>query len=92
MMSSSIYQLRLQQLENNITRVLKLLNDYEVELFDEADPGIRNKYFRRIEDLKQQRDDYEAELTNLKEHLGNAQSEGKISIISSGLQKIELAC
>lgn len=61
-MLPSIVQMRLKQLEDNVARVLKLLNDYEVELSDESDPGTKNKYRRRIEDLRKQRDEYESEL------------------------------
>ena len=41
-------QMRLKQLEGNVSRVLSLLNGYEVELLDESDPGTKNRYRRRI--------------------------------------------
>ncbi|OYD99205.1 hypothetical protein CDG79_39810, partial [Nostoc sp. 'Peltigera membranacea cyanobiont' 232] len=82
-------QMRLQQLEDNVVRVLKLLNDYQVELSDESDPGTKNKYRRRIEDLKKQRDEYESELIVIQEQLTNEQPEGQVSIIASQLQQID---
>jgi hypothetical protein len=54
-MLPSVWHLRLQQLESNITKILKLLNEYEEELLNEGDPGIKSKYCRRIENLKQQK-------------------------------------
>lgn len=88
-MLSSVVQLRLQQLENNVARVLKLLNDYEVELVDETDPGTKSKYYRRIDDLKQQRNSYESELVTLQEKLKNDQPQEVVSTISSQLQQID---
>lgn len=88
-MLPSIMQMRLQQLEDNVVRVLKLLNDYQVELSDESDPGTKNKYRRRIEDLKKQRDEYESELIVIQEQLTNEQPEGQVSIIASQLQQID---
>lgn len=64
-MLPSVWHLRLQQLESNITRILKLLNEYEEELLDEDDPGIKSKYRRRIESLKQQKVEYEKEFEEL---------------------------
>ena len=88
-MLSPIAQVRLQQLENNVTRILLLINDYEVELSDEYDPGIKNKYRRRIEDLKQQREKYEKELKSIQGQLTNNKPEGQISAIECQLQQID---
>lgn len=88
-MLPSVMQLRLQQLEDNVTRVLKLLNDYEVELIDETDPGTKSKYQRRIAELRQQRDSYESELLSLQGQLKNNQSQATVSAISSQLQQID---
>ncbi|AFZ60302.1 hypothetical protein H6G54_07995 [Anabaena cylindrica FACHB-243] len=88
-MLSAITQMRLKQLEVNVTRVLSLLNDYEVELLDESDPGTKNKYRRRIEDLRQQRDNYEKELMLIQKQLANKQPQEQISIIESQLQQID---
>lgn len=88
-MLSSVIQLRLQQLENNVVRVLRLLNDYEVELVDETDPGMKSKYQRRIENLKQQKNSYESELITLQEQLKNDQPQEVVSTISSQLQQID---
>jgi hypothetical protein len=57
--------LRFQQLEENITRILELLNQYEAELIDEDDPGKKSKYRRRIENLKQQKSSYQEEFGEL---------------------------
>jgi exonuclease VII large subunit len=88
-MLPSITQMRLQQLEDNVVRVLELLNDYEVELLDEFDPGTKSKYRRRIENLKQQRDNYEKELVAIQDQLSNEQSGEQVSIIVSQLQEID---
>jgi hypothetical protein len=88
-MLPAITQMRLKQLEGNVTRVLSLLNDYEVELFDESDPGIRNKYRRRMEDLRQQHGNYEKELMIIQEKLINKQPEEQLSIIENQLQQID---
>nr|MDZ8041998.1 hypothetical protein [Nostoc sp. CreGUA01] len=88
-MLPSIMQIRLQQLEDNVARILKLLNDYEVELSDESDPGTKNKYRRRVEDLRKQRDEYENELIVIQKQLTNEQPEGQVSIIASQLQQID---
>jgi hypothetical protein len=65
-MLPSAWNLRLQQLESNVTQILKLLNEYEEELLHEDNPGIRSKYRRRIESLKQQKFEYEKEFEELK--------------------------
>ncbi|MGB3402844.1 MAG: hypothetical protein WBA77_09145 [Microcoleaceae cyanobacterium] len=88
-MLASIMQMRLQQLEDNVVRVLQLLNDYEVELLDESDPGTKNKYSRRIEQLKQQRDNYERELTAIEKQLMSEPQEEQLSKITSQLQQID---
>lgn len=80
--------MRLQQLEDNVVRVLGLLNDYEVELLDEFDPATKSKYRRRIENLKQQRDNYEKELVAIQDQLSNEQSAEQVSIIVGQLQEI----
>lgn len=88
-MLPSIMQMRLQQLEDNVVRVLKLLNEYRVELIDKPDPGTKNKYRRRIEDLRKQRDEYESELIAIQEQLTKEQPKEQISIITSQLQQID---
>jgi hypothetical protein len=72
-MISSVLSLRLQHLEANIRKILELLNQYEIELFDNNDPGVRSRYRRRIEELKQQKLNFESELTELQSQLTNEQ-------------------
>ncbi|MEO0433056.1 MAG: hypothetical protein AAF151_15325, partial [Cyanobacteria bacterium J06656_5] len=91
-MLPAIMQMRLKQLEGNANRVLSLLNDYEVELLDESDPGIKNKYRRRIEDLRQQHDNYEKELMTIQAQLTNKQPEEQISIIASQFSFLSICC
>jgi tRNA/tmRNA/rRNA uracil-C5-methylase (TrmA/RlmC/RlmD family) len=80
--------LRLQQLEENIRRVLQLLNEYEEELLDEDDPGRRSKYRRRIENLKQQNVGYEEEFAELQVLL-TSEYPLQAQTISSQLQEID---
>jgi hypothetical protein len=87
-MIPSALNLRWQQLEENISRVLQLLNEYEEELLDEDDPGRKNKYRRRVESLKQQKSGYEEEFAELQVQLAGEyplQTEN----ISSQLQEID---
>lgn len=72
-MISSVLSLRLQQLEANIRQILELLNKYEIELFDNDDPGVKSKYRRRIEALKQQKLEFENELEELQAQLTSEQ-------------------
>lgn len=72
-MLSSVCKTRLQHLESNITQVLELLNQYEIELLDDNDPGVRSKYRRRIEVLKQQKLKFENELAELQAQLTSEQ-------------------
>ena len=88
-MLPAITQMRLKQLEDNVVRVLSLLNDYEVELLDESDPATKNKYRRRIEDLRQQCDSYEKELVIIQDQLTDKQPQEQISIIKSQLQQVD---
>jgi hypothetical protein len=88
-MLSAIMQMRLEQLEGNVARVLSLLNDYEVELSYESDPGIKRKYHRRMEDLRQQYDSYEKELVTIQEQMSSEQPQGQFSVIESQLQQID---
>mgnify|MGYP001801224710 CR=1 FL=1 len=88
-MRDSITEMRLQHLEENVVRVLKLLNEYEIELEDETDPSISKKYRRRVERLKEQRDSYQKELISIKSQLDNKQAEEQISNIESQLYKID---
>jgi hypothetical protein len=78
----------LQQLEENISRVLQLLNEYEAELLDEDDPGRKSKYRRRVESLKQQKAGYEEEFTDLRVQLTN-EYPLQTQTISSQLQEID---
>jgi hypothetical protein len=84
-----IMQMRLKQLEGHVTRVLSLLNDYEVELSDEPDPLTKSKYRRRMEDLRQQFNSYEKELITIQAQMSNEQPQEQISIIESKLQQID---
>ena len=52
-MISSVLSLRLQHLEANIRKILELLNQYEIVLFDNNDPGVRSRSLRRKEEIKQ---------------------------------------
>jgi hypothetical protein len=87
-MISSTLALRLQQLEDNISQVLKLLNEYERELLDEDDPGRRSKYRRRIERLKEQKKKYEEELSDLQVQL-ESEYPNRVRTLSSQLQEID---
>jgi len=87
-MIPSALNLRLQQLEENISRVLQLLNEYEAELLDEDDPGRKSKYRRRVESLKQQKAGYEEEFTDLRAQLTN-EYPLQTQTISSQLQEID---
>lgn len=87
-MIPSALNLRLQQLEENISRVLQLLNEYEAELLDEDDPGRKSKYRRRVESLKQQKAGYEEEFTDLQVQLAN-EYPLQTETISSQLQEID---
>lgn len=87
-MIPSALNLRLQQLEENISRVLQLLNEYEAELLDEDDPGKKSKYRRRVQSLKQQKVDYEEEFTDLQAQLTN-EYPLQTKTISSQLQEID---
>jgi hypothetical protein len=88
-MIPSALNLRLQQLEENISRVLQLLNEYEAELLDEDDPGRKSKYRRRVESLKQQKVGYEEEFTDLQVQLAN-EYPLQTKTISSQLQKLTI--
>ncbi len=58
-------------MEENIAKVLQLLNEYETELIDEDDSGKKSKYRRRVESLKQQKVAYEEEFVELQVQLTN---------------------
>lgn len=87
-MFSPILNTRLHQLEENISRVLQLLGEYEEELLDEDDPGRRNKYRRRVENLKQQKSGYEEEFVELKDQLIN-EYPIQAQTLSTQLQQID---
>ena len=86
-MLPSASNLRLQQLEANIMRVLQLLNEYEEELLDEDDPAKKSKNRRRVENLKQQKVEYEEEFAQLQAQLVNEQPL-QVQVISNQLQEI----
>ena len=86
-MLPSALNLRLQQLEANIMRVLQLLNEYEEELLDEDDPAKKSKNRRRVENLKQQKIEYEEEFAQLQAQLVNEQPL-QVQVISNQLQEI----
>ena len=88
-MLPEITKMRLGQLESNVARVLLLINDYEVELLDESDPGIKNKYRRRIENLRKQYNNYESELLLIQEQLTTKQPQEQISTIKGKLEQID---
>ena len=87
-MISSAWNLRLQQLEANIREILDLLNQYEIELLDENDPGTRSKYRRRVKSLELQKIAYENELKELQGQSTNEQSL-QTQTITSQLQIID---
>ncbi|MBE9156424.1 hypothetical protein IQ265_06220 [Nodosilinea sp. LEGE 06152] len=87
-MISSTLALRLKQLEGNISQVLQLLNEYEKELLDEDDPGRKSKYRRRIESLKQQKEKYEEEFSDLQVQL-ESEYPDRAQSLSSQLQIID---
>jgi tRNA/tmRNA/rRNA uracil-C5-methylase (TrmA/RlmC/RlmD family) len=87
-MIPSALNLRLQQLEENISRVLQLLNEYEAELLDEDDPGRKSKYRRRVESLKLQKAGYEEEFAELQIQLAS-ECPLQTKTISSQLQEID---
>lgn len=73
-MHLSALNLRLQQLEKNIVKVVQLLGEYEEELNDEDDLLKKSKYHRRIEDLKKKQIEYENELIELQSQSSNEQA------------------
>lgn len=87
-MIPSVLNFRLQQLEENISRVLRLLNEYEGELLDEDDPARRSKYCRRVKDLKQQKSGYEEEFAELQTQLASKYTV-QTQAISHQLQEID---
>ena len=84
-MAPPFLNLRLDQLEANINRVLKLVCEYENELLDEDDPARKSKY-RRIESLREQETQYVAELSQLKAQLDYNQNKIQTQNITSQLQ------
>ena len=89
-MISSVLSLRLQQLEANIREILDLLNQYEIELLDENDPGTRSKYRRRVEKLKLQKLTFESEFKELQTQSTNEQSSQTQSITSQLSRSVKL--
>lgn len=87
-MIPSALNLRLQQLEKNISQVLQLLNEYEAELLDEDDPARKSKYRRRVESLKQQKSGYEEEFAELQTQL-ISEYPLQTQTISNQLQEID---
>ena len=87
-MASLAFNLRLQHLEANIKKILELLNEYEIELADEDDPGKKSKYRRRIEDLSQQRIAYEKEFVELQAQLAGKQAP-QVQNIANQLHQID---
>ena len=85
-MALPFLNLRLDQLEANINRVLKLVCEYENELLDEDDPARKSKYRRRIESLREQETQYVAELSQLKAQLDYNQNKIQTQNITSQLQ------
>jgi hypothetical protein len=65
-----------------------LLNQYEIELLDENDPGTRSKYRRRVKSLELQKIAYENELKELQGQATNEQSL-QTQTITSQLQIID---
>ncbi|MEM7580959.1 MAG: hypothetical protein AAF316_14145 [Cyanobacteria bacterium P01_A01_bin.80] len=88
-MIDSILEIRLQQLKDNVVRVLKLLNEYEIEIDHETDPSIKNKYRRRVEKLTEQRYSYQEELIAIKNQLNNEQAKEQVLNIESQLKQID---
>ncbi len=80
--------LRLKQLEDNISHVLQLLNEYEKELLDEDDPSRISRYRRRVETLRQQKKKYEEEFLDLQDKL-KSKYPNRIQSLSSQIQNID---
>jgi len=87
-MHLSALNLRLQQLEKNIVKVIQLLGEYEEELIDEDDPLKKSKFRRRIEDLKKKQIEYENELIELQSQSSNEQ-EPQFQAIAKQLKGID---
>lgn len=85
-MHSSVLTIRLQQLDSNVSQILVLLNEYEVELIDEDDPGRKRKYRRRIEELERQKSRYEQELTVLRSQV----SSGMLPAVQNIANQLEM--
>jgi hypothetical protein len=87
-MHSSVLTIRLQQLDSNVSQILVLLNEYEVELIDEDDPGRKRKYRRRIEELERQKNRYEQELTVLQGQVSSGMLPA-VQIIANQLEMLD---
>ncbi|MGB3310800.1 MAG: hypothetical protein WBG32_00030 [Nodosilinea sp.] len=88
-MKSPIFDLRLHQLENNITRAFTRIDEYQVELEDERDPNQRSQYRRRIEQLRGTLVEYQKEYSELqKQELGDSSTQ--MQTVSSQLQRLNI--
>jgi DNA repair ATPase RecN len=73
-MASPVFELRLTQLENNLTRVATRIYEYQTELEDENDPNRKSQYCRRVEQLKKLLSEYQSEYDELKGYRANESS------------------
>ncbi|HAZ47288.1 MAG TPA: hypothetical protein DCZ55_23250 [Cyanobacteria bacterium UBA11371] len=86
-MTSSVFNLRLQQLETNLAQTFTLLNEFEIELRDEDDPGIRSKYRRRIEQLRELLTRHQQEYDELQKQV-TGEAPAKMQDVATELQQV----
>ncbi|MFB2980828.1 hypothetical protein [Microseira sp. BLCC-F43] len=86
-MTSSAFNLRLQQLETNIAQTFTLLNEFEIELRDEDHPGIRSKYRRRIEQLRELLTRHQQEYDELQKQV-TGEAPAKMQDVATELQQV----
>ena len=78
---------RLQDLENNITQDLELLEECEEALRNEDKPRIKRYYRSEIERQKESVNDYEKQYSKLKQELADEPT-AKIQIVEKQLQSL----
>jgi hypothetical protein len=99
MLSSNIYQKRLQDLADNIAKDMELLKDFEDELRDTTDPRLKARYRREIERQQESVTKYQQEFDELQQKLRSSpsaqiqvqkvgsllqQMDGKLNVLLSG--------
>jgi len=82
-----VFNLRLQQLETNLAQTFTLLNEFEIELRDEDDPGIRSKYRRRIEQLRELLTRHQQEYDELQKQV-TGEAPAKMQDVATELQQV----